>query len=133
YKLREIARICEVGFAVRHRAHLFHELNEVVVAGQHERVDHYTGFSTSLDFFERRLHNKRVATHRILVKTTSRNRIPAGLSLLPCCSARRDRQGRRSYALNEASGRLAVSEHYDLLHLFALRLQNPARQAQHLG
>src|SRR4029078_1396152 len=69
YILREIARICEVGFAVRHRAHLFHELNQVVVAGQHERVDHYTGFSTSLDFFESRLHHKRVAAHRILVQT----------------------------------------------------------------
>ena len=49
-KLRKIGRVGKVCFAVGHRGHLLNELNQVIVAGQHEGIDHDAGFATGLDF-----------------------------------------------------------------------------------
>src|SRR5437868_10071756 len=105
HKLRQISRIGEVSLAVGHRSHLFYEIDKVIVAGQHERIDHDTGLTTGLHFFESLGHDKWIAAHRVLVEATRR----------------------RSH---ETGGRLAVSDHHDLLHLFALRLKQTAREAQ---
>ena len=52
-----------IGFTVCHCGHLLYKLNQVIVARQHERVDHYTGFAAGLDLLERVVHYERIATH----------------------------------------------------------------------
>ena len=64
------------------------------------------------------------------MKYIGRTGIRAGLSRF---GLSRDRQECLSYTFDEAGRRFAVSDHDDLLHLFALRLQNAARQPQSLG
>src|SRR6267142_2710130 len=63
-KLRKIARIRKVSFAVCHGRHLLHKLYKIKVARQHEGIDHYTGLATGLDLFESLRHYKRVQACR---------------------------------------------------------------------
>ena len=61
HKLRKIAGVGEISFAIRHGRHLLDEIHQIIIARQHERVDHYTGFATGLNLFERLGHDQRVA------------------------------------------------------------------------
>src|SRR6267378_1052967 len=69
-KLREVCGVGEVSFAIRHRGHLFDELNEVVIASEHERINHDAGFATGLDFTKRCVHDPGIAAHGILVESS---------------------------------------------------------------
>src|SRR6185369_1289426 len=109
YKLREISRVGEISFAIRHGAHLLHKIDEIIIAGQHERIDHDSGFATGLNFLESFRHHQRIAAHRVLIKTTGR-------ALIGFFNSTAER------SLYETGRRLAVSHHHNLLHLFALRL-----------
>src|ERR1044072_2370178 len=106
YKLRQVCGIGEVSLAIGHGAHLFYEVDQVIIAGQHECVDHYTGFATGLYFLESLGHDERIAAHRVLIKTASR----IAARFFNSCAWR---------SLYETGRRLAVSHHHDLLHLFA--------------
>src|ERR1051326_8657764 len=110
HKLRQVSRVGKVRLAVGHRGHLLHEVDEIIITRQHKSVDHYTGFTAGLYFFERFRHDQRIAAHRVLVKAASRDGVFVG-------TARRER------FTDEASGRFAVGNHDDLLHLLALCLQ----------
>src|SRR6478672_10437376 len=63
HKLRKVSRVGEVGLAVGHRRHLLNEVDQVIIARQHESVDHYTGFATGLYFLEGLSHHQRIAAH----------------------------------------------------------------------
>ena len=81
HKLREVRGVGEVCFAIRHRGHLFHELDEVVIAREHERINHDAGFATGLDFTKRCVHDPGIAAHGILVE------LSRGERMHPCLPA----------------------------------------------
>ena len=58
----------KIGFTVRHCGHLLYKLNQIIVACQHERIDHNAGFAAGLDLFESFVHHEGIAAHRVLVK-----------------------------------------------------------------
>src|ERR1700730_16020128 len=72
-KLRKISRIGEVGFAIRHPCHLLYKLHQVIVACQHKRIDHYTGFPAGLYLSESLSHHEHVTAHGVLVKPAPGN------------------------------------------------------------
>src|ERR1051325_8694253 len=117
-KLGQVARVSEISLAIGHGAHLFYKIDQVVVAGQHEGVDHDTGLATRLYFLEGLRHNERIAAHRVLIKAPRLIR-RAGFF-----------NSRTGETLHETRGRLAVGNHHDLLHLLALRLEQSARETQ---
>src|SRR5215213_783568 len=59
-ELRQVVRVGKVGFAVGHRGHLFDEVYEVIVAREHESVNHDPGLAARLDLFESLGHDERV-------------------------------------------------------------------------
>src|SRR5437867_3327847 len=69
HELGEVVGIRKVSFAIRHRGHLFDELDEIIVAREHERINHDAGFAASLDFAERRFHHPGIAAHRVFVES----------------------------------------------------------------
>jgi hypothetical protein len=75
YKLRQVCGIGEVSLAIGHGAHLFYEVDEVIVAGEHECIDHYAGFATGLYFLESLGHNEGIAAHRVLIKAAIAGRL----------------------------------------------------------
>src|SRR5687768_2575781 len=101
HKLRQISRVGKIGLAVCHSRHLLYKVDKIIIAGQHECVDHYTGFPACLYFFESFGHHEGIATHRVFVQPASRIRA----------------------SLYETRRRLAVRDHDDLLHFFALGLK----------
>src|SRR6185503_15460563 len=74
HELRKIAGVGEISFAIRHGSHLFYKIHEIIIAGQHERIDHYSGLAARLNFLESLGHHKRIAAHRVFIKATSRAR-----------------------------------------------------------
>src|SRR5215212_9902443 len=52
HKLRQISRVGEISLAIGHGRHLFYKVDQVIVAGQHECIDHNSSFATSLYFLE---------------------------------------------------------------------------------
>src|ERR1043166_3349476 len=69
-KLGQVARVSEISFAIGHGAHLFYKVDQVVVASQHEGVDHYTGLAAGLYFLESLRHDERIAAHRVFIKAS---------------------------------------------------------------
>src|SRR2546421_4078203 len=63
HKLRKIVWIGKVSFAVGHRGHLLDELDQIIITGEHEGINHDAGFATGLDFAERCFHYKWIAAH----------------------------------------------------------------------
>src|SRR5262245_18969873 len=104
-----------------HGAHLFYKVDQVVVASQHESVDHYIGFATRLYFLKSLGHNERIAAHRVLIKSPRWIR-PGGLP-----------NSRTGETLDKTRRRLAVGNHHNLLHLLALRLEQTTRETQTFG
>lgn len=70
-KLRQIAGIRKVSLAIGHGSHSLNEIDEIVVARQHECINHYTGFAARLNLFEGFLHYKWIAAHRVFVQAPS--------------------------------------------------------------
>lgn len=66
-ELRKIARIREVSLAICHGGHLLDELNQVVIACEHECIDHDPGFAAGLDLLESFRHHEWIATHGVLI------------------------------------------------------------------
>src|SRR6185369_2673362 len=110
YELREIPRVGEISFAIRHGAHLLHKIDKIIVARQHEGIDHDARFATGLNFLESFRHDQRIAAHRVFIKAPRW----VFIRFLSASAQRR---------LYETSRGLTVSHHHDLLHLFALGLQ----------
>src|SRR5829696_5784104 len=130
-ELREVAGRGEVGFARGHGRHLLDELDEVVVRGEHEGVDLDAGLAARLHLAEGRVHHDGVAAHRVLVEAAALVYLaeaarPAPPRARVAAAARCGRRRRR--VVEEAGGGLAVSDHDDLLHLLALRLEESARE-----
>src|SRR5215831_19298711 len=65
--LAEIHGGREVGLPAADLGHFLHEVDEVVVAGQHEGVDKDSCLTTYRYFFEGLLQNHRIESERILV------------------------------------------------------------------
>src|SRR5437870_25372 len=63
HKLGKVGRVGEVSLAIRHCGHLLNELDEVIVASQHEGIDHDASLATSLNFGKSRIHYPRIAAH----------------------------------------------------------------------
>ena len=72
YELREIPRVGEISFAIRHGAHLLHKIDKIIVARQHEGIDHDARFATGLYFLESLGHYEWIAAHRVFIETTRR-------------------------------------------------------------
>src|SRR5579885_265966 len=123
-ELRQVAGRGEVGFTLSHRRHLLDELDEVVVRGEHEGVNHDARLAARLNLAQRRLHHDGVAAHRVLVEPAA----PVKLAVAPRGGGARARD--LLLRVEEAGGRLAVRHHHDLLHLLALRLKDSARELQ---
>src|SRR5215213_1648656 len=130
HELREVAGRGEVRLARSHRGHLLDELDEAGVRREHEGVHLYAGLAARLNLSERRLHDDGVAAHRVLVEPAPAANLPERRGLSPPAPARRRFRGR---AFEEAGRGLPVRHHHYLLHLLALRLQEPSRELQPLG
>src|SRR5688500_3125851 len=68
HKLRQIAGVGKVSLAVGHGSHLLDEVDQIIIARQHESVNHYTGFAAGLYLFEGLRHHQRVAAHRVYIE-----------------------------------------------------------------
>src|SRR5438067_7512303 len=93
----------EVRLALADGGDAAHEAHEIVVARQHERVDHDAALAARGDLGARLSDDERVEAEGVLVDA------PVGL---------RERR------------RLAVGDHDDLPHVLALPIENPPRQPQ---
>src|ERR1700733_11535476 len=91
--LTEAHRSGEIGLSLTDLRYLLHEVNKIIIIGQHEGVDHNRASAAQRDFAKGLFENTRVQPHRILVNPAVR-------------------QGHRR--------RLAVSDHYYLAHIFSL-------------
>ncbi len=91
----------EVGFATAHFSDLLDEVDQVGIARQHEGVDQDSGLAAVGNLLQRLSNHVRIKPERVLVDAA----VLLG-------------QGRR----------LAVRDHDDLLHVFALPVQNPLSQ-----
>src|SRR5258708_6599414 len=89
-------RCCEVRFATANLRHFPDKTDQVVVAGQHERVDENSLLAAPADFFESPADNERVEAKSV----------PVSVAVFKC-------QG----------GRLTVRNHDDLLHVLPLLAQ----------
>src|SRR5665213_2412026 len=96
----------KVRLPTAHRGHLLHELHQRKILRQHERVDHDARAFAAAHLFERLRNHDRVKPKCILVDA-------------PIV----ERQRRR----------LAVGNHYNLLHVLRRPLQNPLRHPQPLA
>ena len=67
-ELGEVVWVCEVRLAIGHRRHLLNEVDKVMIARQHESVNHYVRLPACLDFLKSFGHDERIITHRVLVE-----------------------------------------------------------------
>src|SRR5438270_14011691 len=70
-ELGEVAGGGEVGLPRCHLRHPLDELDEVVVRGQHEGVNHHPRLAARLHLAEGGLHHQGVAAHRVLVEAAA--------------------------------------------------------------
>src|SRR6516165_4949937 len=101
--LAEVIGSGEVGFAFAHLGDLLDELDEAVVGGEHESVDHDAGALALVDLFHGLAHYKGVEAKGVFVDATIF-------------------EGQR--------GGFAVGDHDDLAHVFALAEEDALRHAQ---
>src|SRR6266436_6228281 len=87
----------EVGFAAAHFGDFLDEMDEAVVAGEHEGVDQDAGALALVHFFESLADYERVEAEGIFVDAA---------------------------VFEGESGGLAVGDHYDLAHVFFLTEEN---------
>ena len=104
--LSERVRRREVRLAAADLGDLADEAHEVVVAGQHERIDHDARLAAGGDLGKRLRDDERIETERVAID--------------PAVGAR---QG----------GGFAVGDHHDLAHVLALSLEQSPRQAKTLA
>ena len=93
----------EVGFAAAHLGDFLDEVDQAVVAGEHEGVDHDAGALAFVDFFERLADDERIEAEGVFVDAA---------------------------VFERQRGRLAVGDHDDLAHVFFLAKQDALRHAQ---
>ena len=98
---------------------MINKVDKIIVAFKNEFIDHYSGLTTCLDFLESLRHHERIAAHRVLVQATS----ATGIAFLP--TGLFNAFSRQS--LYETGCWLAVRNHNNLFHLFALGLEKTAR------
>src|SRR5882724_9178418 len=101
--LAEVVGSREVGFAFAHLRDSLDEIDERIVAGEHEGVNHDTGALAFVDFFERFADDERIETEGVFVD-----------------AAVFEREG----------GRFSVGNHDDLAHVFALPEENALSDAK---
>src|ERR1700730_2687727 len=101
--LTQIVGRGEVGFALAHLGDFLHELDEAVVRGEHKSVDHNAGALALVYFFQSFADDKGVQAKSVFVDA----------------------------AVFEGKGRgLAVGDHDDLPHVFALAEENALGHAE---
>ena len=92
----------EIGFAAAEFGDFLHEVDQAVIAGEHEGIDQDAGALAFGDFFERLGDDQRIEAEGVFVN-----------------AAVFEREG----------GRLAVGDHDDLAHVFFLARENSLREA----
>ena len=101
--LAEVVGRGEVGFAFAHLGDFLHELNEAVIGGEHEGVDHDAGAFAFVYFFESFADHEGIEAEGVFVNAA---------------------------VFQSERGRLAVCDHDDLPHVFALAKKNALGHAQ---
>jgi hypothetical protein len=101
--LAEGVRGGEVGFAAAHLRDFLHELNQTVVGGKHEGIDHDSGALALGNFLQGFADDKWVEAEGIFVDAS---------------------------VFEGEGGWFAVGDHDDLLHVFSLTLQHALGEAQ---
>src|SRR5579864_7995622 len=101
--LPESVRRSEIGFAAAHFGDFLDEVDEAIVAGEHERIDHNAGALALIDFFERLADHEGVQTESIFVDAP---------------------------VFERKGGWLSVRDHDDLTHVFLLAEQNALGEAK---
>ena len=100
--LAEVVRSREVSLTFAHLRNFLDEIDERVVAGEHECIDHNAGALAFVYLFERFANDERIKAERILVNAVVFERECGGFS---------------------------VSDHYDLTLVFALAKEDALRDA----
>src|SRR5258708_7804568 len=101
--LAEVLRGGEVGFAAAHLGDFLNEVDQGIVGGQHEGVDHDVGAFALVDFLQSFTDHKWVEAEGVFVDAA---------------------------VVESERGRLAVGDHDDLAHVLALAEQNALGHAQ---
>src|ERR1700719_708759 len=57
----------EIRLATAQLRYFLHEMNQAIVAGEHESIDEYSGTLTFRNFLKRLCHNQRIKTKSIFV------------------------------------------------------------------
>jgi len=98
-----VCRSGEVGFAAAELGYFLHEMNQAVIAGQHESIDQDSRAAAAAHFFERLRHYERIKSKRVFVNAAVFQRQRGGFS---------------------------VRDHDDLPHIFFLAGENALRKTQ---
>src|SRR5215472_9961275 len=101
--LPEVVRGGEVGFAAAHLRDFLNEIDERIVGGQHEGIDHDVGALAFVYFFQSFADHERIEAKRVLVDAA---------------------------VFERERGRLAVGDHDDLAHVLALAKKNALGHAE---
>src|SRR5215471_2170719 len=101
--LPEVVGGGEVGFAAAHLRDFLNEIDERIVGGQHEGIDHDVGALAFVYFFQSFADHERIEAKRVLVDAA---------------------------VFERERGRLAVGDHDDLAHVLALAKKNALGHAE---
>src|SRR6202030_3047240 len=96
----------EIRLATAQLRYFLHEMNQAIVAREHESIDKYSGTLAFCNFLKRLCHNQRVQTKSIFVNA----------------------------AIFESKSRgLAIRDHHDLPHILLLAGKNALREPKPLS